>query len=439
MSAPGSATLRVDRLTVRYGGRTALSDVSLEARPGELVALTGPNGSGKSTLLRAVMGLIEPQGGAVVVEGANVPDLELVERARRVAWAPQEEPVGENVSILEYVRYGRHPYLAPFANEGPADHAAVERALRRVDFWEERGRGIAELSGGERQRVRLARVLAQETPLLLLDEPTAFLDIGHQLDALERVRSIARDERRSAVVALHDLNLAARFADRIVVLSHGRCVAAGTPEEVLSPELLADVWGIVADLRRDPATGLPYLVPVLPMDRPPLAGAARPRPMARVHVIAGGGSGAELIPRLAREGFEVSVGAVHLFDSDAELGERLGVAMATETPFTAISPPVAEHLRSLLEACDAIVVAPVPTGSGNLANWSIVAEWAGRRPIALLPMPRDLPWDFTGGAAARLREGILRSGGEELPGVEDVVRWLRIRLADGATRTASRP
>ncbi len=438
MSASDAATLRVDRLTVRYGGRTALADVSLSARSGELVALTGPNGSGKSTLLRAVMGLIAPQGGSVRVEGANVPELGLIERARRVAWAPQEEPVGENVSILEYVRFGRHPHLAPFANEGPADHAAVERALRRVDFWEERSRGVAELSGGERQRVRLARVLAQETPLLLLDEPTAFLDIGHQLDALERVHTIARQERRCAVVALHDLNLAARFADRIVVLSHGRCVASGTPKEVLSPELLADVWGIVADLRWDPVTGLPYLLPVLPMDRPPLAGTVGPRPMARVHVIAGGGSGSELIPRLAREGFEVSVGAVHLFDSDAELGERLGVAMATEMPFTAISPPVARHLETLLEACDAVVVAPVPTGSGNLANWSILAGWAGRRPIALLPMPREPAWDFTGGAATRLREELLRLGGEEVGGVDDVVRWLRARLPDAATRS-SRP
>ncbi len=421
-------TLRVERLTVRYGGRMALSDVSLEAGPGELIALTGPNGSGKSTLLRAVMGLLVPDAGTIRIEGADVAELTLKERARRIAWAPQEEPVGENVSILEYVRFGRHPHLEPFGVEGPADDAAVERALRRVDFWEGRNRGVQELSGGERQRVRLGRVLAQETPLLMLDEPTAFLDIGHQLEALERVRTIAQSERRCALVALHDLNLAARFADRIVVLSRGRLVATGTPREVLSPELLADVWGIVADLRWDPTTSLPYLLPVLPLDRRAPGGPPGRRWMARVHVVAGGGSGAELIPRLAQEGFEISVGAVHLFDSDAELGQRLGVAMATETPFTPISSRVIEHLEELLEACDAVVVAPVPTGPANLANWTALREWAGRRPMALLPLPSELPWDFTGGAAARLREEILRGGGEEVPTVDRLVAWLRERV-----------
>lgn len=435
MSGEPPAVL-IDRLTVRYGARTAIAELTLRAAPGEVVALTGPNGSGKSTLLRTVLGLQAATSGSVRVRGDDVADLSLLERARRLAWAPQEEPVGENVPVIDYVRFGRYPHVARFARETESDEAAVEHALRQVDFWEGRSRGIRELSGGERQRVRLARALAQETPVLLLDEPTAYLDIGHQLEILGRTRAIAREESRCVLVALHDLNLAARFADRIVVLSHGRLVAHGTPPEVLSPELLADVWGVVAELRRDPRTHLPYLIPVLPADRIERATAPGRRWMARVHVVAGGGAATELIPRLAREGFEVSVGAVHLFDTDAELGERLGVAMAVETPFAPLSPPVVAHLEGLLEAANAIVVAPVPAGPANLANWRTLAAWSGRRPIALLPVPSDGSWDFTGGEATRIRADLIAAGAAELPSVDAVVDWLRQRVVPRAPAPA---
>ena len=259
----GAAPLEARAVSVQYGARAALTDVSLSVRAGEFVALVGPNGSGKTTLIRAALGLLPISSGTITLLGDPVERLSIPERARRVAWVPQDERPYDNVRVGEYVLYGRHPHVPALGSENEADRTIVRSALETVGMWDRRLDGIHEVSGGERQRVLLARALAQETPVILLDEPTAHLDVGHQLDLLDRVRSLCRSSGKCAVAAIHDLNLAARYAERMVVLSRGRVVADGTPDEVLSEELLGAVWGVEADVRRDPRTGLPYLLPRL--------------------------------------------------------------------------------------------------------------------------------------------------------------------------------
>ncbi|MCI4361534.1 MAG: ABC transporter ATP-binding protein, partial [Thermoplasmata archaeon] len=244
--------VQVSGVSVRFGERAALHRVDLDARAGEFVALTGPNGSGKTTLLRAILGLTPVSEGEVRLFGARSRELPPRERARRVAWVPQEEVPRDNVRILSYVLYGRYAHQTPFGPETAEDRSAAMAALAEVGLADRAEHGVFELSGGERQRLLLGRALAQGAPALLLDEPTAHLDIGYQLDLLERVRHLVRDRGVCAIVALHDLNLAGRFADRVVVLSHGRRVADGPPSDVLGPGLLREVWGVDADLKRDP-------------------------------------------------------------------------------------------------------------------------------------------------------------------------------------------
>ncbi|MHB1931655.1 MAG: ABC transporter ATP-binding protein, partial [Thermoplasmata archaeon] len=217
--------LELDRVSASYDARPALHRVSFHADPGEVVALTGPNGSGKTTLLRAILGLLPLQGGRISIGDRSTDRLTIRERARWFGWMPQSEPIRENIRVRQYVLYGRNPWIGAWESEGEEDHRAVDRALAAVDLSVAPERGILELSGGERQRALMARVLASEAPFLLLDEPTAHLDIGHQIDLLERVRSLCHREQMVALVALHDLNLAARFADRIVTLHRGRLVA----------------------------------------------------------------------------------------------------------------------------------------------------------------------------------------------------------------------
>ncbi len=335
----------------------------------------------------------------------------------------RERLLGTTSLSERYILYGRFPYHGPLDAETEADRAIAERVLEEVGLADRAEDGILSLSGGERQRAILGRALAQTTPLLLLDEPTSHLDIGHQLDLLTRVRSLAKDGHVTVVAALHDLNLAARFADRIIVLSRGRRVADGSPSDVISEELLARVWGVVTELRRDPRTGAPYLlpqhlVPVAPTGAGILLG------KGPVHVVGGGGSGAPYLRSLSEAGYRVSAGALHLLDSDLETAESLGALTAVEVPFAPIGAEVRERLDRLLDAATAIVVAPFPVGPSNLPNLEEVRRCLGRIPVLLVRRPPGEEWDFTGGRARALEEELRRGGAVEVADTSEMLAAL---------------
>ncbi len=241
--------------------RTALRGISLSVAPAEVLGLVGPNGSGKTTLIRAVTGMITPASGVVRLLGDDVAALSQRERALRAAVVPQHPLLPDAFTALEIVLMGRTPHLRLLQNEGAADLMAVERAMCATGTWEFADRPAGELSGGERQRVVVARALAQEAPLLLLDEPTAHLDLGHQAGVLDLMRRRCREERRGVLAVVHDLTLAARYCDRLVLLSAGKVAAEGRPEEVLRSDVLTKVYGAPVDVFPHPRTGLPVVAP----------------------------------------------------------------------------------------------------------------------------------------------------------------------------------
>jgi iron complex transport system ATP-binding protein len=256
--ATGFHALLVDQLQVRLGGVSILESISLCVAAGEMVGLVGPNGSGKTTLLRAVAGLI-PSRGRVELQGAVLEVLSPRAVAQRVARVPQSTSLDPNLGLFaeEVVLAGRSPHLGRFQWETAGDRALAHRAMHDTLTEHLAERLAAELSGGERQRVFLARALAQEPRLLLLDEPTANLDLGHQLRVLELVRSLTESGQVGAVAAIHDLELATRFCDRLVLLNRGRVVAEGAPATVLTVERLRQVYGVTAVVEPNPhATGL---------------------------------------------------------------------------------------------------------------------------------------------------------------------------------------
>lgn len=420
ISSAGRALLDVEGLSAGYDERNVLRGVSLSVRAGEFVALTGPNGSGKTTLLRSALGLLEPRQGRILLDGERLASLSVGARARRVAWVPQDEAPQENVPIFDYVLYGRHPYLPRFGGENEEDRERTRAALREVGLESHAESGVLEVSGGERQRVLLARAMVQGCPLLLLDEPTAHLDIAHQLELLDRVRGLCRQGGRGALAAMHDLNLAARFADRIVVLSRGRLVADGRPSEVLSESLLREVWGVLGDLRRDGRTGVPFLVPRLPaLEEAPAPGARLgPGP---VHVVGGGGAASAVLRALFEAGYRVTAGALHLLDSDSETALELGIPVAAEVPFAALGEEVRDRHRLLLKNAAAFILAPFPVGPSNLANLEDLLPFAGTRPMYLLGGPVTRDRDFAGGRAVQVGEQLLTAGAVA---VDDVPRLL---------------
>ena len=240
-----SAFLTVQGLNVELAGRAVLKDISLSLASGHLVALVGPNGAGKTTLLRALAGLL-PSDGAIHVGGEALSSLALRDRARRFAYLPQGHIVHWPLPARDIVALGRYPHGATDpARLSPEDSEAVLRAMRATDVVEFSDRRVTELSGGERSRVALARVLAVEAPVILADEPTASLDPRYQLDVMKSLRAAA-DQGVLVIVVTHDLGLAARFADTVLVLSEGRLVAQGAPAAALSEQVMADVFRISA-------------------------------------------------------------------------------------------------------------------------------------------------------------------------------------------------
>jgi iron complex transport system ATP-binding protein len=262
----GGQLLSVTDLSVAYrrGARevVVLKGVSLSVSAGEVVGLVGPNGSGKTTFIRAVTGALKPLGGRITLGGEALESLSARERARRVAVVPQSGSLPEAFTVLEVVLMGRTPHLRFLQNEGEQDVDAAQRAMIATNTRELAQRRIGELSGGERQLVVLARALAQETPLLLLDEPTAHLDIGHQGVALDLVRRLCASGSRGALAVVHDLTLASQYCDRIVLLRDGEIVLQGDAESTLRQDVLERVYGARVSVFAHPETGRPVVAPL---------------------------------------------------------------------------------------------------------------------------------------------------------------------------------
>lgn len=256
--AVSEALLQVRGLSCKLGGRPVLQGIDLSLATGEIVALIGANGAGKSTLLRCVLGLQQRDGGQVLVQGRPLEDHDGPALARRMAWVPQPKGAGMGLNVAEAVALGRLPHRgSPAAAD---DDTVVLDCLQALQLEPLALRPLAELSGGERQRVLIARALAQQAPLLLFDEPTSDLDLRHQLGTLARIRRLASERGVGALVVMHDLALAARFADRLLLLSGGRTLALGPWREVLTPAHLRQAYGVHARVAE--LDGLPFIAPL---------------------------------------------------------------------------------------------------------------------------------------------------------------------------------
>ncbi|KQX20074.1 MULTISPECIES: ABC transporter ATP-binding protein [unclassified Sphingomonas] len=238
-------SLAIEALHVDLGGRTILHGIGATVGAGSLLGVIGPNGAGKSTLARAIAGLLAPSAGRVAIDDTDVRSLSAAALGRRIAYLPQGQTVHWPLTVERLVALGRLPHLAPFSSMAAADRAAIERAMARADIVGLRDRIVTELSGGERARALIARALAVEAPVLVVDEPLAALDPGHQLELMTLMQSEAA-AGTLVVLILHDLGLAARFCDRLLLLHEGRLVADGGPGAVLTPEYLSDCYNIRA-------------------------------------------------------------------------------------------------------------------------------------------------------------------------------------------------
>jgi iron complex transport system ATP-binding protein len=346
--------IRLDDVSLSFGDVTVLDGVDLHIEDGEFVALVGPNGAGKTTLLRTINGILEPDSGTVSLDGEDVADLSSKAVSHTLATVPQDTHVGFSFRAEQIVEMGRTPHRSRLDWSHDAD--PVERAMERTDTLALRDRQVDDLSGGERQRVLLARALAQEPEALLLDEPTASLDINHQIRVLGLVEELVA-EGRAALAAVHDLDLAARFCDRLLLLHDGTIRSRGSPERVLGDDRLGAAFGTTPVVTRNDATGTPTVSAI----------EDRTERDHHVHVAGGGPGGATAVRTLWQAGFEVTVGPVPAGDVTAEIARQFNLEFVTAPAFERVSERTQDNASSLAMSADLIVVTAGP-GSDQLAN-----------------------------------------------------------------------
>lgn len=423
--------LQADHIHIHYAmdAPPVLSKFSLDVRPGLFLGIVGPNGSGKSTLIRALSRALRPSQGTVLLDEADLyTGLSARDAARAIAVVPQDTAVSLDFSVREVVRMGRAPHLPrrPFATETAQDEQIVSEAMQAARVENLAGRAVTTLSGGERQRVLFARALAQQPDVILLDEPTAHLDLRHQTETLTLARDLAHGQGKAVLAVLHDVNLAAAFCDCLVLLHAGQIVAQGTPEEVLTAENLQAVYGARVWIRRHPASGRPLILtlPELPEDSP------NPAQTLRIHVICGGGTGTGLLLALHSRGYEITAAGLNEGDTDAEAAEMLDIPFAREASFSSLSEGTLNEAAHLAASADIVLLADVPFGPANLANLeaALALRRAGKPVVCLVDPGSDFAArDFTGGAAEELWQSLLAAGAEMLPSQNAILELLESR------------
>jgi iron complex transport system ATP-binding protein len=409
--------IHVDGVSVSFGDATVLDGVCLTVEPGTFLGLVGPNGAGKTTLLRTVSGALSPDTGTVSLDGDRLDEFGSKAASRRVAVVPQDTTVSFGFTARDVVAMGRTPHRGRFEPSSRADSEAVDDALARVDAEHLAERRIDELSGGERQTVTIARALAQETPILLLDEPTASLDVNHQVETLELVADLVADGK-TVVAAIHDLSLAARYCDELALLAGGDIVATGLPESVLTRDRLADSFDARTVLRRDPVTeslGVTTL-------------ARRPDAVDRsVHLVGSGSVAARTLERLVGADASVTVGPVAPGDALAETADLLGVDTIERYPYEPLDDAT---LSAASEAVDRAAVVAVANPALVAGDDRVYGLLDGRSPMVVVEAAGD---DRRTPERAASRVETLRLRGEttDVRGVVDAVARAR-RLVEAA-------
>lgn len=419
--------LKVLEVECSYDSHKVLEGVTFSVQKGMFVGVIGPNGSGKTTLLKAISQVLRPIRGTVLISGEEVYKMKPKVLARQMAVVPQEQELNFAFRVEDVVLMGRSPHLERFRSEGPRDVEIARRAMQMTNTLYLAARPVTEISGGERQRVTIARALAQEPELLLLDEPTSHLDIHHQVEILEMVRDLSHRHGLAVVAVFHDLNLAAYYCDGLILLSGGRIYSMGKPEEVLTAENIRQVFGANVLVRKDKITGRPSLT---------LSPGACPSPgdvKGRVHVFGGGGAGSAIMTALVGRGYFVSCGVLNIGDVDWETAKELGIPVVEEAPFSPISMEShEENLRLVLEA-DAAVLACLPFGRGNLKNLqaAIIAVRRGKR-VVIVEEEGIGERDYTGGRAEELYRCLKQEGAIVAENIGRAAELIDIVLSESA-------
>jgi len=411
-----TALLEVKDLVAGYQNRDILNQIQLLVDDRMFIGILGPNGSGKSTFLQVLARSLKTRSGSVLLNGVSLDDLPFREFGRAVGYVPQESSIPFSYSVYDIVMMGRNSHITRFRAPGVEDEKAVTEALNKTEVLEFADRSITSLSGGERQRVLIARALAQDAELLLLDEPFAHIDLHHQYELISLIRDSLQG-KKAAIGVFHDINLAAAYCDTIVLLNNGEIRAFGSPDAVLTKENLEEVFRITPYVGENPVTGTPFVF-VMNEEK------AIKADDQKVVLISGAGSGACLMKTLNRGGYQVRCGVLSEQDSDYQVAQSLGLEVISEPPFSRITLEHEEDLADLVSNSDRVIVTTREIGWGNFPNIKVLERIHAEKVILYLPEPGSHIRDYTGGAATALLNHLTEQGAVRAHTIGEVVSLL---------------
>ncbi|MCP8322845.1 MAG: ABC transporter ATP-binding protein [Candidatus Methylarchaceae archaeon HK02M2] len=390
--------LNINGVDCFYGSIKVLENIVFSVKGGEFVGILGPNGSGKTTLLKTIGRILKPKVGTILLNDIDVYIMKAMEVAKNIAVVPQDTSVAFDLTALDLVLMGRNPHIGLFETETKEDLTIAKKSMELTSIWHLANRKVSELSGGERQRVIIARALAQESKVLLLDEPTSHLDVNYQIETMDLLRELCKKKELIILAVFHDFNLAARYCDSAILLSTGRIASIGPLDEVLTKENLKKIFFVNAIVKQHPLTSSLYVVPLS------TSGLKKIQPKDfTVHVISGGGTGVLLMRKLLERNYRVTVGVLNVLDSDHDAASTLGIPIINEAPFSEITEDAHKANLNKIDEAKAVVLSSTPFGYGNLKNLEAVQTSLekGIKTIVVDGTPIQ-ERDFTGGKAKAL-------------------------------------
>ena len=393
-------TIECQNISFKYGENLVLKDISIQFEKGYLYGVIGPNGSGKTTFLKVLCGILNSNYGKVIADKLNIKKLSIREIAKKIAYVPQSTLINFDFSVKEIVMMGRYAHVGRFSQISAGDKRIVNDLIDKFNLHELIDRSFNELSGGEQQKVILARAIAQQSKIILLDEPTIHLDIQYQIEFMELLKQYIKDGML-IIIVLHDLNLASQFCDRIFLLNDGCIKAFGSIKEVITRENIKSTYNIDVIVRKNLFTNSIYVTP-LRKRVPSTLQYENSNKLKRIHVIVGGGSALDILPKL--KNYDISVGIVNVLDDDYILASELNYKIISEAPFSPISEESSQKLKTTLNGVDLIILADVIFGKNNLENLKILNE-IDKEIIIIEKTPIENR-DFTEGIATKIYNDI---------------------------------
>jgi iron complex transport system ATP-binding protein len=414
--------LNVDGVECRYGSIKVLEDVNLRVEGGDFVGILGPNGSGKTTLLKSISRILKPHKGTILLNEADIYSLKSVDVAKQMAVVPQDTSIGFNFAALDIVLMGRNPHMKRFQMESETDIAVARKVMNLTNIWHLAERPINELSGGEKQRVIIARALAQEPKILLLDEPLTHLDIINQLEIMDLVKELCVKEKLIVLAVFHDFNLAARYCNSAMMLKNNRVFAAGSLTDVLTSENIKNVFHVDAIVKKHLVTNSIFVIPLSPQK-------SLPSRKCSIHLICGAGTGTTLMKVLMDEGYSVTAGVLNVLDTDFETTQFLKIPVTSEAPFSPITEKTHKANLAMISEASTVVLTSVPFGYGNLQNLeaALAALERGIPTFVIEEVPIEKR-DFTKGKAKALLTKLKSEGAEFVKDQNELLSMLNVSI-----------